>query len=904
MTAVTGHALMTMELLSTKLRPPLSRRAPLRRPRLATAVPARLVLITAPAGYGKTCLAAQMHADWLAGGGAAGWLTVDAQDRDVVRFCAHLLEALQRAAGHAAPEAQRLLASGGEQGEAPSAAALLHALLAAFAALERPVLMVLDDLHTVDDHGAGGPLGGLLGELLRAPLDRLHWVIVSRGLPGLPLARLRAAGEVTDIDARALAFSPAETADFMQRAGAPALSAAQIDRLHARTEGWAASLQLAALALGEAGDVDAFLQQFSGADRDVADFLMEEVFNRQPPALRDFLLATSILERFDPALCDAVTGLRGSCALIDEVERRDLFVQSLDRERQWYRYHRLFADLLRQRLQRTRPDAVAGLHRRACDWLAAHGQTEAAVEHAFAAGDAARAGALIDALSTPLFVGGRTATLRALAARLPPQVAEAQPRLQLELAWEHTIRWRFAEARHALAAVEAHADLGGADGPALHARLAHRQFMLQVFTDDLDGALTAGQAWLTAYGGGGDFMSGSVAVAQMMCERESHRVELTAARAAAFRQRFADTGALYGMVFSETVIGSTHALRGELALARAAFEEAGRAAVRIHGEGSLLAAMPAAQLAALACEGNRLDEADALLERCDAAHGDATEFGLVDSVIARHLTAARLARARRQTDAAHQALDSGLRLADEYRLPRLRAHLQAERVRLCLLDGRVKEAARLLGGFAPPGLPPAADAFCGSDRVALAMAQARVDFEHGAHADVLARLRRWTRWAAGRQCLTPALRLSLLLAALARRGGDMVTARHALADALRWRGSADFVRSFVDEGEDIRALLAERQGDPPCDALLCAFDGGDAALALAPVAPDDPRSLSARELDILGLTAANLQTAEIAARLGLADTTVKWYWKRIFEKLGVRRRPLAVRAARQRGLIA
>jgi LuxR family maltose regulon positive regulatory protein len=729
-------------------------------------------------------------------------------------------------------------------------------------------------------------------------------VSAARGVPALPLARLRAAGEVMDIDARALAFSLPETAGFMQRTGAPALSAEQVGRLHARTEGWAASLQLAAIALGSADDVDAFLQQFSGADRDVADFLMEEVFNRQPPALRDFLLATSILERFDHALCDALLDSGGSRALIDEVERRDLFLLSLDRERACYRYHRLFADLLRQRLQRTRPQTLPLLHRRACDWLAADGQTEAAIAHAFAAGDMERAGALVDHVSTPLFVSGRTATLRALAARLPPAVADAQPRLQLELAWEHTIRWRFAEARHALAAVEAHADLGGADGPALHARLAHRQFMLQVFTDDLDGALTAGQAWLAVHGGGGDFMSGSVAVAQMMCERESHRCALTAARAAAFRQRFADTGALYGMVFSETVIGSTHAVRGELALARAAFEEAGRAAVRIHGEASLLAAMPAAQLAALAYEGNRLGEADALLERCAVAHGASTEFGLVDSVIARHLTAARLARARRQNDAAHLTLDRGLRLADEYRLPRLRAHLQAERVRLYLLDGHVKDAARLLAGFAPPGLPPAADVFCGSDRVALAMAQARIDFEHGAHADVLARLRRWTRWAAERQCLSPALRLSLLLAALARRCGDLVTARHALADALRWRGSADFVRSFVDEGEDIRALLAEQQGDPLCGALLGAFDGGEAALAPTLAAPDDPRSLSARELDILGLTAANLQTAEIAARLGLADTTVKWYWKRIFEKLGVRRRPLAVRAARQRGLIA
>lgn len=885
---------MTMELLRTKLHPPLARRPLLQRPRLMPDAPARVLLLAAPAGYGKTSLAAQLYAGHRAQGGAAGWLTADAQDRDVVRFCAHLLAAMQEAGVRPAAEAQRLIASGAEQGEAPSAAALTQALLSTLAAVDAPLLLVIDDLHQIDD----AAVLELLATLLRAPLAPVRWVIASRGVPALSLARLRAAGDVMDIDAAALAFTRVEAAGFMQGAGAPPLTGDQIERLLARTEGWVASLQLAAIALGGAGDVDAFLQQFSGADRDVADFLMEEVFSRQPPALCEFLLATSILERFDHALCDALFDGGGSRALIAEAERRDLFILSLDRERHGYRYHRLFADLLRQRLQRTRPEAVPQLHRRACDWLAAHGQTEAAVEHALAAGDMARAGALVDALSTPLFVSGRTATLRALAARLPSAVAEAQPRLQLELAWEHTIRWRFDDARRALDAVAAHAD-----APALQPRLAHRRFMLQVFTDDLEGALTAGQAWQAAHGGGADFMSGSVAVAQMMCERESHRCALTAARAATFRQRFTEAGALYGMVFSETVIGSTHALRGELALARAAFEEGMRAAVRIHGEGSLLAAMPAAQLAALACEGNRLDEADALLTQCAAAHGASTEFGLVDSVIARHLTAARLARARRQTDAAHLALDRGLRLADEYRLPRLRAHMQAERVRLLLLDGQPRAAACELEGRTLAGLPPAENLFCGSAEVALAMARARIDFEQGAHAEVLGRLRRWVHWLADRQCLAPALRLSLQRAALARRSGDQATARRALADALRWRAGADFVRSFVDEGEDIRALLAEQPGDPLCAALLGAFEGGAAALPPAPAAPDDPRSLSARELDILGLTAANLQTAEIAARLGLADTTVKWYWKRIFEKLGVRRRPLAVRAARQRGLI-
>lgn len=892
---------MPVELLITKLRPPGLRRAPLRRDHLVPAVLPRLILLDAPAGYGKTRLAAQIYADWIFDGGAAAWLTLDKLDNDVVRCAAHLLEALRRATGQTAPEALRLLAVGGEQGEAPSAAALMTALLSAFAALDLPLLVVIDDLHLIDDAG----VLDLLGALLLAPLDCLHWVIASRGLPALPLARLRAAGEVLDLDAQALTFSAEETAAFMRQAGTLVLTPTQVAQLHARTEGWAASLQLAAIALGSAEDADAFLKQFSGADRGVADFLVEEVFSRQTPEMQNFLLGTSILERFSAELCDALLCASSGRALIDEVERLNLFIFSLDRERQWYRYHRLFADLLRQRLQRTQPGEASGLHRRACDWLAAHGQLEPAIEHAFAASDAVRAGELIDAVSTPLFVSGRTATLRALAERLPSDVAARLPRLQLELAWEHTIRWRFAEARRALAAVEANAGLSGPEGPALRARLAHRQFMLQVFTDRLEEALPAGQAWLAAHDGREDFMSGSVAVALMMCEREAHSCDMTEARAAAFRRRFSEAGALYGMVFNETVVGSTHALRGDLKLAREAFEAAVNAAVRIHGEGSALAAMPAAQLAALAYEGNQLVEAQALLDSAVAAAP--AEFGLVDSIIARQLTAARLARVQKRPSAAHQAVDDGLRVADEYGLPRLRAHMQAERVRLWLFEGRLKEATRLLADVPPATLPPAASSHVGSARLALLMAQARLDFERGASVDTLSLLRRWTAWAAERHCWASAVRLSLLLAALARRGGDMAAARRAIGDALRWGGASGFVRSFVDEGADIRVLLEDMPGgDDIRAALLQAFEAADGEVSLSVSAAtqvDDPRSLSARELDILKLTAANLLTTEIASRLGLADTTVKWYWKRIFEKLGVRRRPLAIRLARQRGLI-
>ncbi|MES2257981.1 MAG: LuxR C-terminal-related transcriptional regulator [Pseudomonadota bacterium] len=915
------EATLALTTVATKLRPPRQLRQLLARGRLLDHIEQglarRLVLVSAPAGYGKTSLLVQAQAMLSARGGKACWLSLDEHDNDAVRFVAHLGAATRQVGVALSPETESLLRASGDHGTGPSAGALQIALLNEFSRLDSDLYLILDDFHLIKERA----VLELVSALLLAPLERLRLLIGARGQPALPMGRLRAQGEVAEISARMLAFSGAEAMRFMDGALGRRLSDIQVDQLCDKTEGWIASLQMAAIALQGGADTDSFLLQFSGADRSVADFLIEEVLQRQSPEIQEFLLATAILERFNADLCNAVLEHGDSVALMEQVEQLNLFIFSLDRDRNWYRYHKLFSDLLRQRLVQRFAARAATYHRRACAWLAGHGHGADAIEHAFAAGDTERAGELIDAISPALFASGQTEMLRRLAERLPLEIARELPRLQLELAWENTIRWRFDDARRALRAVtEQLARQAGRD-PAvdeqIRIKLAHREFMVDLFTDRWDLALPAGTAWLRQCDTNDQFMRSSVRIAALMCQRDSYQCELAQPQADSLRAQLLEANAIFGMVFLDTVAGSIHYERGDLRLAEAAFVQARAGGIRIHGEDSALSAMPSAQLARLVYERNELAQARQLI---DALEVSSAEFGLVDSVIARYVTGARLARADGDDLDAHRRLDQATHLADRYQLPRLHAHVLAERVRLLLSEGLQRDAERLLldpryaGSAEASQLTGQAD----SRGECLALAAARIALEGGDTHQAAKSLRRWMNWTRDRGCLRPAIRFALLLAIVCQRAGDALAARRALLDALRWGADGGFMRSFLDEGPVMADMLAQLAGSAGgadvfsadyLERLLAAF--GRPQQGLAQAAPlvaaaqvaDDPRGLGERELEILRLSAANLDTREIAEALGLAESTVKWYWKRIFERLGVRRRALAVRAARLRGLI-
>ncbi|MFN3333474.1 MAG: helix-turn-helix transcriptional regulator, partial [Caldilinea sp.] len=420
---------MTIPMLATKLYiPPLPPKVVIR-PRLieqltaGLAIGRKLSLIAAPAGFGKSTLASA----WIAGcGRPAAWLSLDEHDGDPVRFLAYVVRALQGVA----PALGAGILDALQSPQPPALDALLTALLNEIAHAPHPCILVLDDYHLVN----AGQVDTALTFLLEHLPPQLHLLITTREAPALPLPRLRARNQLTDIGAADLRFTPAEAAEFLHQVMRLALTAEEVAALEQRTEGWIAGLQLAALSMQGSQDVAGFIQAFSGAHRHIVDYLVTEVLQRQPEPIRDFLLQTSILDRMNGALCDAVTAQPGGAAQLESLQRNNYFLIPLDETRTWYRYHHLFADVLRARLTAEQPDQAARLHRRASDWYAQQGALPDAIRHALAAEDFARAAHWIEQAAPALRRTRQEALILGWLQALPDAIFHNRPVLSVTYA--------------------------------------------------------------------------------------------------------------------------------------------------------------------------------------------------------------------------------------------------------------------------------------------------------------------------------------------------------------------------------------------------------------------------------------------------------------------------------------
>ena len=354
-----------------------------------------VTLISAPAGFGKTTLVSE----WVAGcGRPAAWVSLDEGDSDPARFLTYLITALQTIAptiGEGVLSALQSLQSPPE--------AILTALLNEITTIPDHFILVLDDYHVIDAR----PVDQALTFLLEHLPPQMRLVIITREDPALPIPRLRARNQLIELRAVDLRFTPSEAAEFLSRVMDLELSAEEVAALESRTEGWIAGLQLAALSMRGRDDIAQFVRAFAGDNRYIVDYLVEEVLQRQPEALRSFLLQTSILDRLNGSLCDAVignlpegTGQLESSARLEALQRGNFFLIPLDDKRHWYRYHHLFADVLQMQLMAEQPDQVPALHRRASEWYEHNGSAADAIRHALAAKDFERAASLIE-LATP-----------------------------------------------------------------------------------------------------------------------------------------------------------------------------------------------------------------------------------------------------------------------------------------------------------------------------------------------------------------------------------------------------------------------------------------------------------------------------------------------------------------------
>lgn len=906
----------------TKLIPPTKSGALVQRDRLLTrAVDGsrdRLVLFTAAAGYGKTSILVQLYEELRRQQHQiCCWISLDEADNDHARFLSHLIEALRRTGIRFGSTIAILLGSGAMLPPDILRTSLLNEL----SGVDCDAYIFLDDYHLVTDP----EVQETVSAILLSPLSRIHLLIASRTRAGLPITRLRALGQLTEMEGTDLSFSEPEAREFLGRSCRQSLDAQQVARLHEQTEGWATSLQLAAIALNGVDDVSQFLSGFSGETRTIGEFLGEEVLRRLPEPMQRFLMETSILRRFNVDLAKAVTGNEDARRLVDELEAKGLFIFSLDDKRNWYRYHHLFAHFLHRRLLDREPGRCALLHRQAAEWLSAHDFLIEAIDHAFMASDPEQAGRLLDEACVQLFASGQISTLQKHAARLPQEMLSHLPRLQLELSWEHVLAWRFSAAEQAMSSVRQILDRSAAGGEPtlsveerafLEGKLAHRKFMLALLTDRLDEAMTLARKWLVETPINDPLMHVSAETTLMQGMRERYVCEGTPVKAEALhRMLLQDAHAVYGTVYQDSVAGATLFMRGDLDDAQKTYAGARETALALQGEQAGLTAMPTALLAELYYERGELERARELLALHDSA---LWEFGFVDHPIARFVTLARLAFHDQRRREAEDLLQAGLQLADRHGMLRLHAHLTCERVRQLLTEGRRKDAEcavedpryRTWSG----GKGVSEDATTTGELWTLAWA--RVCSERGEHARAVSVLKRWLGIARDGHCMRAVARISAVLARIYDRAGEAAAARRSLREALLIAGG--FVRTYLDEGPPLAALLRDLHGSlSESDAELrqrielilnaCAGDTPDLATFSRgkpmpnAVANDE---LSPREREIVTLTAQGMATSDISRALGLTESTVKWYWQRIFSKLQVHRRFDAVKLARRQGWIA
>ncbi len=424
-----------MPVLGTKLHLPTPRRRLVPRTRLTERLDAaeapRLVLVAAPAGFGKTTLLTQWLTAWQADGDGrrVAWLALDPGDADVRRFLAHLIAALQTAAPEAGVEALAQL----QAAATPEPDGVVAGLVNDLDLLAGPMVLALDDYHVIDDPGVHDALRLLLEHLP----PQVTLAMTTRADPPLPLPRLRARGELVEIRASDLRFTPEEADGFLNEVMELGLPHDLVAALESRTEGWAAGLQLAALSARARadGEVAGFVEAFSGSHRFVLDYLIEEVLDRQPDDVRAFLLATSVLDQLCGDLCDALTGGTDGAEVLQAIERDNLFVVPLDDERRWYRYHHLFADVLRARLAARSPETVVELHAAAARWYADHGLLADAVQHAIAGADHERAADLFELASVDLRRRRDSHALRSWLLALPEDVVRRRPLLAVQMVW-------------------------------------------------------------------------------------------------------------------------------------------------------------------------------------------------------------------------------------------------------------------------------------------------------------------------------------------------------------------------------------------------------------------------------------------------------------------------------------
>ena len=888
-------------LLATKLYIPPARANRVPRSRLIEQLnnTRPLTLIVAPAGFGKTTLLS----DWIPKSRqGVTWLSLDEDDNDPIRFWAYVVTALQKLRADLGESGLALLQSP----QPPPITTVLSMLINEISSFRDHFSLILDDYHLIKTQSIHQALTYLLDHLP----EQMHLVLITRADPRLPIARLRARNQLTELRAADLRFTTEEAAFFLNEVMGLRLSVAEIAALESRTEGWAAGLQLAALSMQGRDDVSEFIQAFSGSHRHVLTYLAEEVLERRPEGTLNFLLQTSILDRLCGPLCDAVNGRRDGAEVLNKLEQANLFIVPLDDNRQWFRYHHLFADVLRNRLQENYPDQIAKLHLNASQWYEQAGLPDPAVQHALAAQAFDWAATLVEQAAPAMIQRSELARLLTWLDCLPENELLERPQLALYYGWGLLLSGKNQPAAAHLEAIEAILAKDQAKNTIeVQGHIAAMRARLLRESGDLTSTIALSRQGLAQLSNQDAMLRPRIildlTIAHYLLGEFEPALQLlteTIASGQAVQKLLSTLSAIY--------------LKTQLLRAQGA---SGQALQLCEEELELITQrgwdnFPAAgflyvALGDLLRERNELITAAQYLER---GINLGQEGGNPYVLIAGYTWLAWLLHTQGDASGSHRSISTALELVQEKQLSRfwplpLPGCYQA---RLWIAEGNLAAAAHWAEAT---GLDPANPTISYLDEAEyltlarLLIAQCNLE----AAANLLSELHRAADAAERNGSLIEVLILQALTLAAQEQSDE---ASDALERALALAQPEGFIRIFVDEGEAMRGLISTFQKKhlthplrAYTEKLLAAFE---VPQALFPSATSQQfvnqnliEPLSGRELEVSRLIAEGLSNQAIAQKLFLSTGTVKVHLKHIYGKLAVNSRTQAVARLRELNLL-
>ncbi|QPC94357.1 LuxR C-terminal-related transcriptional regulator [Mesorhizobium sp. INR15] len=859
----------------------------------------RIVLFAAPAGFGKSTTMAQWMAEVARLGRLTAWLSCEATDNDEGAFLSHLVGALRHLVQNPAD-----LDLAFQSSPIPQLDVVLAALVAGFAARDADISLFFDDYHAIETPA----VKRFMERLTRQAPANVAFVIGSRSLPDLQLGKLRVLGDVFEIGPDDLRFASSEAEAFFNEKLGLSVNSGAVETLCSRAEGWAAGLQLASLSLSAAHAPETVIGNFTGANRNVADFLMGEVFLELPPNIAKFLLYSSIFERFSAEACRAVMRAADAEAAITEIETRNLFLVPLDEERRWFRYHHLFRDFLSREMERREPEMIAPLHLAASEWFGERRMLTEAIGHALAAGDQARAAVFVENNALDLIAQCQLLYVRQLLALLPKKLIDQRIRLQLVVLWLAVHSSQPEIATQTLANARKLIETGPVDGKdpgtligtTIEAELAVLTSAVHSTLEQFEAARDTALVALRVIAPDAWFMEGATANVigynlYALGDLEGARAAIDAARKAHER-----SGSLLGLTIANCYMAIVERSAGRLPAAERLLRNAIIEARARIGANSYAEALAGTLLAELAYETNSSGEALTLVENLGPLIEGAA---VIVYPLASVPTYARVLQLTGRSAMALEMLDRVYQRVRGTVYRRLASMIMHDRVRVLLDQSRNAEARALLTEHR--GDAEASIAITTANEFEF-FAEGRVLTAEKSHADA-ARVfdALLDRTKSGGRIRRHILAL-ILRAKAANAGHDTREADRILLDALRLAQPSGFIRSFVDEGRPVveglmRLRAAQAKADPALSAyatrIIDAAQTMPVSARKQAVTAVDKEQLTQREMELLRCLTEGMSNRDIAFALSVSETTVKWHLKNIFGKLAVTNRVQAVRAA-------